>query len=259
MKMLMERSAPPALLDDLPPSSGLAVRHWTPDEFRRMASAGLFGSDERLTLADGQIVGREMGLPRLLNRTEYYALAEHGILGPEERTELIYGRVIKRLSSMNRPQSIAIGKTAKALASVLGGGFAVEQQMPMRLDDGTETVPDMLVLAGQSDDYADVPAASDALLIVEVSDATLRYDRRTKARLYAAESIADYWLLNLNARTLEVRRQPEGGTYRSLTTYGDEEAVAPLSAPNAPVRVADLLRTCCRWCGPEQNNQENQG
>lgn len=241
MTTLMKRAAPPASLDDLLPSSGLAVRCWTPDEFRRMASAGLFEPDERLTLADGQIIGPESGLPRLLNRVEYYALAEHGILGPEERTELINGKVIKRLGSMNRPQSIAIGKMAKALASVLGDGFAVEQQMPVRLDDGTETVPDMLVLAGQSDDYADVPSASDALLIVEVSDTTLRYDQGTKARLYAAESIADYWLLNLNARTLEVRRQPDGGTYRSSTIYGEDEAVAPLSAPNAPVRVADLL------------------
>ncbi len=241
MTRLTERPAPPAFLDDLPPSSGLAVRRWTPDEFRRMTSAGLLGSDERLALAGGQLVGRELGLPRLLNRVEYYALAEHGILGPEERTELIYGRIIKRMSPMNRPHSIALTKTAKTLASVFGDGFAVEQQMPVRLNDGAEPEPDIAVLAGQSDDYADAPAASDTLLIVEISDATLRYDRGTKARLYAAENVPDYWLLNVNARTLEVRRQPEIGTYRSLIIYGDEEAVAPLSAPNAPVRVADLL------------------
>ena len=99
----------------------------------------------------------------------------------------------------------------------------------------------MFVLAGASRDYADVPDASAALLIVEVSDATLRYDRGIKARLYASEGVADYWLLNVNARTLEVRRQPEGGTYRMLEVYDENGAIAPLSAPDAPVRVVDLL------------------
>ncbi len=241
MTLLAERPETPAFMDDLPPSSGLAVRLWTPDEFRRMASVALFGPDERLALADGQIVGRELGLPRLLNRDEYYILAEHGILGPEERTELIYGRVIKRMSPMNRPHSIALTKTEEAVATAFGNGFSVETQTPVRLNTGAEPEPDVLVLAGQPDDYADVPSASDAVLIVEVSDTTLRYDRGTKARLYAAENVPDYWLLNLNARTLEVRRQPDGGTYRSLTIYGEDEVVAPLSAPNAPVRVVDLL------------------
>lgn len=239
MTTLIERPAPPAFLDDLPPDSGLAVRRWTPDEFRRMTAAGLLGPDERLELADGEIL--ERGLPRLLNRTEYYSLAELGILGPEERTELIYGRIIKRMSPMNRPHSIALTKTAEAVATAFGDGFSVETQTPVKLNTGAEPEPDVLVLAGQSDDYTDAPDALDALLIVEISDATLRYDRGTKARLYAAEGVADYWLLNVNARTLEVRRQPDSGTYQSLTTYGDEEAIAPLSAPNAPVRVADLL------------------
>lgn len=239
MTLLAERLEPPAFLNDLPPASGLAVRRWTPDEFRRMTAAGLLGPGERLELADGEIT--ERGLPRLLNRAEYYALAEHGILGPEERTELIYGKIIRRMSPMNRPHSLAIIAAADALEIAFGDGFAVEQQMPVRLNDGAEPEPDVFVLAGRSRDYADVPNASDTLLIVEVSDATLRYDRGTKARLYAAEGIADYWLLNVNARTLEVRRQPENGVYRTLEVYDENGAVAPLSAPNAPVRVVDLL------------------
>ncbi len=239
MTLLAERPAPPSFLDDLLPDSGLAVRRWTPDEFRRMTAAGLFGLGERLELAGGEIV--ERGLPRLLNRAEYYALAEHGILGPEERTELIYGRIIKRISPIGRPHCIALTKTAAALTIAFENGFAVEQQSPVQFDSGTEALPDVLVLSAQSDDYVDVPDASEALLIVEVSQVTLRFDRGTRARLYAAAGVPDYWLLNLAARTLEVRRQPEDGTYRNLTTYGENEAIAPLSAPNAPVRVTDLL------------------
>ena len=107
MTVLAERPDTPAFLDDLPPSSGLAVRRWTPDEFRRMTAAGLFGPDELDgTELTGKLSELASDLPRLLNRAEYYALAEHGILGPDERTELIYGRIIKRMSPMNRPHSI---------------------------------------------------------------------------------------------------------------------------------------------------------
>lgn len=234
---------PPAqtFLDDLTPNSGLVLRRWTVDEYHRMAAPVIFGPKERLEWVDGEIYVRGSGSPRLFNRREYYRLAEQNILQPDERTELIYGRIIARMSPMGRPHSVAVSKTAAALAAAFGDGYAVEQQMSMQLESGLEPQPDVMVLSGVSDDYADAPFASDALLLAEISDATLRYDRGTKARLYATDNVLDYWIVHLRARTLEVRRQPENGEYLSLDVYGEGEAVAPLAAPNAPVRVTDLL------------------
>lgn len=231
----------PTFLDDLTPESGLAQRRWTPGEFARMASPAIFGSEERLELAGGEIVRRGLGIPRLFSREEYYRLVEHDIFTPDERTELIYGRIIARMSPMGRPHCVALSKTARALAAAFGADYAVEQQMPFQLASGLEPQPDVMVVPGIVDDYADAPRASDILLLVEVSDSTLRYDRGTKATMYAAEGIADYWLLNLRARTLEVRRRPEGGGYLSLDVCQEGETVAPLHAPDASVRVADLL------------------
>lgn len=231
----------PTFLDDLTPDSGLALRRWTPDEYRRMAFPAVFGPDERLDLADGEVVQRGVGLPRLFSRDKYYRLAELEIFTQDERTELVYGRIIKRMSPMGRPHSAGVGKTAIALTAAFGGGYAVEQQVSMQLATGLEPLPDVMVLSGTSDDYADAPIPSEVLLLVEVSYSTLRYDRNTKAAMYAAEAVPDYWLVNLRARTLEVRRQPEGDEYVSLNGYGEGEAVVPLAAPNAPVRVADLL------------------
>jgi len=231
----------PTFLDDLTPDSGLALRRWTPAEFRRMAFPAVFEPEERLELVEGQIVLRGLGLPRLFSREEYYRLAERGILTPDERTELIYGRIIKRMSPMGRPHSVTVSKTAAALAAAFSDGYAVEQQVSMQLGSGLEPLPDVMVLPGTHDDYADAPLASDVLLLVEVSVTTLRYDRGTKATMYATEAIPDYWLVNLRARTLEVRRQPESGEYLSLSVYHDGEAVAPLAVPDAPVRVTDLL------------------
>ncbi len=231
----------PTFLDDLTPNSGLTLRRWSQDEFRRMTYPAIFGPEERLGLADGEIVERGIGLPRLFSREDYYRLAEQGILTPDERTELIYGRIIERMSPMGRPQSVCIMKTMHALEAAFSEGHSVEPQMALHLGTGLEPQPDVMVLPGNSDDYADAPLASDVLLLVEISDSTLRYDRGTKAALYAAENIPDYWLVNLRARTLEVRRQPENGEYLSLNVYREGEAVAPLAAPEAPVRVIDML------------------
>jgi len=242
MTVLAEKTLrTPTFLDDLTPDSGLAQRRWTTDEYRRMAFPAVFGSEDRLDLADGEIVQRGAGVPRLFSRQDYYRLAELEILAPDERTELIYGRIIKRMSPMGRPHSAGVGKTAAALRAAFGDDYAVENQVSMQLGRGLEPFPDVMVLPGTIDDYPDVPLASDVLLLVEVSDTTLRYDRGTKAAMYAADGIPDYWLVNLRARTLEVRRQPESGEYLSLDVYGEGESVAPLAAPDALVRVADLL------------------
>lgn len=228
------------LLDDLTPTSGLALRRWTPDELRRLSSSGILGADA-LDLTDGEIVDCDSRAPRLLDRDEYYSLAEQGILGPEERTELIYGRIITQMSPMSRPHSLSIINTADALQDAFGNHSAVEQQMPLHVERGLEPEPDVMVLRGLSVEYTDAPRPADVLLLVEVSYSTLQYDRNTKLRLYAENGIADYWIVNLHSRKLEVRRQPLDGEYLSVTIYTEQDAVAPLAAPNAAVRVADLL------------------
>ncbi len=240
MSTLAASSPVEMLLSDLSPDSGLALRHWTPDELRRAASSAVLG-DAALDLADGQIVDCDSRAPYLFNRDEYYDLAEQDILGPEEHTELIYGRIITRMSPISRLHSLVIAKTADALEAAFGSTVAVENQLAVHLDSGLEPQPDVVVLRGASEDYPEVPRPADVLLLVEVSVSTLSYDRNTKSRMYAENGIADYWIVNLRSRKLEVYRQPEGDTYVSLRVYDETEAVAPLAAPNAPVRVADLL------------------
>ena len=228
------------LLNDLTPDSGLALRRWTPNEFRRLVSSAVLG-DAALDLADGEIVDCDNRALRLFNRDEYYSLADHGILGPDERTELIYGRIITRMSPIGRPHSIAVMKTTNALELAFGTGYSVEPQAALQLGNGLEVQPDVMIVPGTSEDYTDIPVPADVLLLVEVSDSTLRYDRSTKATLYAENAVADYWLVNIKSRTLEVRRQPENGVYVSVTISKATEEVAPLAALNAVVRVADLL------------------
>lgn len=229
------------LLSDLTPDSGLALRRWTPDEFRRLVSSEVLSDAADLDLADGEIVNCENHAAYLFSRDEYYRLDEHNILGPEERTELIYGRIITRMSPLGQPHNIAVSKTANALETAFGDAFFTAQQMLLHVASGLEPQPDVMVLAGVPDDYPKVPRPADVLLLVEVSNSTLQYDRNTKSGVYAENGIADYWIVNLRSRTLEVHRQPEADGYVSLRVYEETEHVAPLAAPNALVRVADLL------------------
>ncbi len=229
------------LLDHLTPDAGLALRRWTPDELRRLLSTEVFSSGETLALVDGEIVDADSRAPYLFSRDEYYTLAEQDILEPDERTELIHGRIITHMSPMRRPHSLSVAITADALEIAFRNTGAVEDQLSIHLESGLEPQPDVVVLRGSSRDYLEVPRSTDVLLLVEISYSTLHYDRSTKATIYAENGIVDYWIVNLRARTLEVYRQPEGDAYISLRVYDETEAVAPLAAPNAPVRVADLL------------------
>lgn len=85
------------------------------------------------------------------------------------------------------------------------------------------------------------PQPADLLLVVEIANTTLGFDLTTKARLYARAGIADYWVLDVPGRRLIVHRYPSGGEYRSVSSYDEEESVAPLAAPTAELLVGSVF------------------
>lgn len=140
----------------------------------------------------------------------------------------------------------AIEKVAAALRTAFGAGLWVRMQAPLAVDDHSEPEPDASVVPGSPDDYSDHPR--DAVLVVEVSDTTLRYDRTRKASLYARAAIAEYWIVNLVDRRLEVCREPVvdaaqafGFRYAERESFDVGATIAPLAAAGAVVPVAALL------------------
>ncbi len=85
------------------------------------------------------------------------------------------------------------------------------------------------------------PLPGDILLLVEVSDTTLKKDRGSKSRLYAKAGIRDYWIVNINDRCVEVHRDPEGSKYRSVTVYTPGQAIHPLAFPDVALEVSRLF------------------
>ena len=183
---------------------------------------------------------------RLWTRSEYMAMAEAGILAPDERTELIGGEIIQ-MSPQKGPHASGVVLVDEALREIFSGNFHIRPQLPLSVEEISDPEPDVAIVSGKPRDYVEFHPTT-ALLVVEVSDSTLAYDRGQKASLYAKAGIADYWILNLPEQRLEVYRrpapmsnQPFGYGYTSSTIHFSTDAVAPLAMPESAVWVADLL------------------
>jgi Uma2 family endonuclease len=183
--------------------------------------------------------------PRRWTREEYYRLAELGLFRGQ-RVMLIDGEILL-MSHAAAPHAAATTLTEDALRGAFGAGFTVRVQQPLELGRSSDPEPDLAVVGGGPRDYAAAHPTS-ALLIVEVADTSLAFDRTDKASLYAAAGILDYWIVNLIDRQLEIRRsprpdhaQPFGAGYVILTVHSPSDVVAPLSVPQAQIPVADLL------------------
>jgi len=162
-----------------------------------------------------------------------------GIIGEDERLELIGGRIVT-MSPEGAIHAGAIDLCAEALRRVFTTGFTVRVQHPLAIDPDDEPEPDIAVVVGSPRDHlTDHPR--QAVLVVEVADSSLEYDRRDKARLYARAGFADYWIVNLIDRRLEVHRAPTIGGYRSVVSLTATDEIAPLAAPSSRIAVAALL------------------
>jgi Uma2 family endonuclease len=181
---------------------------------------------------------------RRWTREEFYWMAEAGLFNGQ-RAELIEGEIMV-LSPQNWPHASTVDQVAEALRLALPAGFWVRAQLPLSLGTSSDPEPDVSVVPGRRSDYSGHPTG--AVLIVEVSDTSLDYDRRRKASLYARAGVRDYWIVNLVDHQIEVYRdpapdgsQPYGHGYASAATLTPPAAVSPLAAPAVSLPVADLL------------------
>jgi Uma2 family endonuclease len=176
---------------------------------------------------------------RRWTREDYERLAGDGYFKPGERVELLDG-VIYEMTPQKSPHATGVRLTARALEGWFREGFDVRAQMPLAVGPDSEPEPDIAVVYGAPRDFA-ASHPTIAVLVVEVSDSSLYRDRKLKASLYARAGIAEYWLLNLVKRCLEVYRDPQDGTYASRFVLRKGDSVSPISRPEASIAVASLL------------------
>ena len=215
-------------------------------QYHRAGRLGWFDENEKVELLDGAVYYKYIGKQRRWTRGEYEQAAKLGWFDGQ-RVELIQGKVYVKMPQ-NPAHTLALRASARTTTRVFGPEFDVRQQLPVLLSTDGEPEPDILVVPGSWEDYTQHPTQADVVLLIEVSDTTLRYDQKQKAALYAEAGLADYWLLNVNNRTLQARRdpaplpdQPSKFAYRTLTVYTEADSVAPLALPQTSLSVADLL------------------
>ena len=183
---------------------------------------------------------------RRWTRAEYDRMVEGGIFAPGERVELIDGEVLA-MTPQGSAHATAVRLIEDALRAAFGSGFDVRGQFPLSLDAQSEPEPDVAVVPGSPRDYRGAHPSS-AVLVVEVSDTTLAFDRDQKASLYARGGVAEYWILNLVDRALEAYRDPApapemtyGWGYRATQSLKSGDSVSPLASSGARIVVDDLL------------------
>lgn len=183
---------------------------------------------------------------RKFTAAEYWKMFEAGYFDGQ-RVELILGEIIQ-MSAQLVPHALSVSKTRRALEVAFGSGYWVQTQATLKLSKTSTPDPDVAVVEGEEDEWADRDNPTTALLVVEVANTSIAFDRGRKLQVYAAAKIADYWIVNLKARKLEVYRKPKadkssrtGWSYGSITMLTEKEAIAPLAKPRANVRVSDLL------------------
>jgi len=171
----------------------------------------------------------------------YYKMAETGILTREGRVELIDGEIID-MNPIGSPHASIAKRLIQLFAHVAAAGkVVVSVQDPLRLDAYNEPEPDFLLLRPPADIYrASHPGAADVLLLVEVSDSSLAYDRGRKLALYAQFGVPEVWIVDLAGSAVEIYRGPKEGAY-SLTERRTGGSLTPDLVPSAAIDIAALL------------------
>jgi Uma2 family endonuclease len=178
-------------------------------------------------------------------KAEYYRLGEQGFFHGR-RVELIEGRLMVH-SPQKSLHAAVVELLTELLQPLLPAGNGLRVQLPIDLGQTTEPEPDFAVVHGSARQRL-AAHPTTAVLIIEVADSSLRYDRRRKGSLYARAGIADYWLINLVDNRLEVYRDPVpdstqlyGHRYSTRVDLVPPATVSPLAFPGITIPVASLL------------------
>jgi Uma2 family endonuclease len=178
---------------------------------------------------------------RRFTRAEYYRMAEAGILREDDRVEMIKGEIIE-MSPIGRRHKAFVLNLSQLLFGRLAGRALVNVQSGIVLSDHSEPEPDIAVLRRREPPYKEREAHSeDVLLLIEVADGSLAYDRSAKSRLYAEARIAEYWVVDCTAEVVEVHRRPGPDGYGEVRRFTGTAVVSPLAFPDLEVPLTDIF------------------
>ena len=178
---------------------------------------------------------------RTLTVDEYHKMGDAGVLRPEDRVELIEGEMIE-MAPIGARHFAMVNKLCALLVTAVGKNGIVSIQNPIVLPPRNEPQPDLAILKPRRDYYeSQLPNAQDVLLLIEVADTTLEYDRDAKIPTYAQHAIPEVWLVNVQLNTLSIFLDPSPKGYRRLLTPRHGDLVVPHLLPTVQLAIAEIL------------------
>ena len=173
-----------------------------------------------------------------LDVDDYYRMGEAGILGEDDRVELIDGDIID-MAPIGQGHEATVNGLNKRLVLACMDDAIVSVQNSIRLGRRSAPQPDLAILRNRDDYYATGERAGpdDVLLLIEVADSSLQYDRTVKLPLYARAGIAELWIVDLQRGVVEAHRAPSEEGYRETTTYQRGEQVALALVPEIVLKL----------------------
>jgi len=172
---------------------------------------------------------------------QYERMVETGVIQPDEHVELLDGEVVE-MAPIGPPHASRVDRCSNHMWRAFGTEVIIRVQSPLRLSDISMPEPDITVLRHRDDFYvARHPTVEDVLLLVEVGDTSVRFDREVKLPLYAAASVAEVWLLDIGARAISIFRDPGLAGYQTLATAHHGDLLRPCALPGTEIAAADLL------------------
>jgi len=172
---------------------------------------------------------------------EYRAMGDAGVLGEDDRVELLGGEIVDMAPIGSRHLACVVALT-HLLVEASGRRWFVSAQNPVRLSGRDEPQPDLALLGRRPDPAAPTPPGpEELLLVVEVSDTTLAYDRNVKLPLYSRAGIREAWIVDLPGRRVEVHSEPGPGGYRDVQAFGPEEAIVSAALGGVSLPVDEVL------------------
>lgn len=172
---------------------------------------------------------------------DYYRMIDLGMIKDVERAEIIEGELVKKMPIGNR-YAAGVKRLDELLRDELGKSVTYSVQDPITLDEFNEPQPDIALLTRREDFYGGKrPMAEDVLLLIEVSDSTLDYDRNRKIPLYAKHEIPEVWLINLLKGTIEIHSQPGDYSFNIVKIFRRGETVQSETLPDLSLEVDKIL------------------
>jgi Uma2 family endonuclease len=172
---------------------------------------------------------------------DYHRMGEAGILTEDDRVELIEGEIVD-MSPIGRKHQACVDRLTGRFSRGLGERVIVRVQGSIRLSEGSEPQPDLVLLRPRWDFYGARDAGpEDTLLIVEVADTTLAYDRDVKLPLYARAGIPEAWLVDLTGERVIVCREPAAEGYQQVVEVRGETELRPQAFPDLALTASDIL------------------